>query len=106
MKNEIYFNVHVSQYFNVPFSNKGETVLVKADYVLNCPIVSWDIDTIKMLTSYGTWMIILAGQGDGVWLVEPEPEDAPKQSKPDTEKWNNPSPESPKNNKLSNFLFI
>ena len=84
MKTDIYFNVHVSNYFNVPFSNKGKTATIKAENIINCPIVGWDIDTKKMLDQFKDEKLSLTGKGDGMWdLVVLE-----KQHKPDTAKWN------------------
>lgn len=84
MQNTIYFNVHVSNYFNVPFSNKGKTTVIKAENIINCPIVGWDIDTKKMLDQVKEDKLSLTGKGDGVWEVFV----TEKQHKPNTEKWN------------------
>jgi len=84
MKKDIYFNTVVSQYFNVQFNNLGDTTKLIASTILNCPIVSWDIDKKKMLEELADKEVSLLGRGSGVWEIYVD------QNKPDTEKWNNP----------------
>ncbi len=80
----IYFNTVVSQYFNVPFNNGGETVHLKANYILYCSVVTWDIDTRNLLSELGEQEISLLGKGTGDWEIFTDQ----LQDKPDTEKWN------------------
>lgn len=107
MKTDIYFNVHVSAYFNVPFYNTDTAILIPSDNILNCPIVSWDIGTRKMLEALEGSDLNLKGIGDGVWIIEG---DKP-QNKPDTEKWNKAETSEPPRSFMRhwgthNFMFI
>lgn len=82
MKQDIYFNVHVSQYFNVAFYNYDEITRIATANVLLCPLVTWDRDTTDLLTSHDEEHLLLRGKGHGWWEVV-------VQEKPDTDKWNN-----------------
>ncbi len=86
-KKNIYFNTLVSRYFDVPFNNAGEKIELLASTILNCSVVSWDIDTKKLLEELGDQEISLLGKGTGDWEIYT---DQIVQNKPDTEKWNNP----------------
>jgi hypothetical protein len=92
IKKDIYFNVMVSQYFDVPFNNPGEKINLIAYTVLFCPIVTWDIDTKKTLSELGNQEISLLGKGSGNWEIYA---DQVVQNKPDTAKWNNTQEEDP-----------
>ncbi len=86
-KKNIYFNTVVSQYFNVPFNNVGEQLNLLASTILNCSVVSWDIDTKKLLHELGDQEVSLLGKGSGNWEIYIDQID---QHKPDTNKWNKP----------------
>jgi hypothetical protein len=88
MKHKIYFNATVSSYFKVPFYNSGYNKKIKVKDILECSIISWDIDTKRNLGSLKEDVILLTGVEFGWWEYEGEI----VQGKPDTEKWNNPTP--------------
>lgn len=108
MKNDIYFNVHVSSFFSAPFNNKDRKIILDAYTILNCPIVSWDIDTKKMLDDLVGQELTLIGQGNGLWVIQ----NIPTQDKPDTESWNGLPQETRSEStidpvaKLNRFLFL
>jgi len=81
---KIYFNVHVSNYFNVDFNNTDKEATINASDVLNCSIVSWDIDTKKSLSSIGNNPITLKGEGSGWWNYEFNIESSTIKTEPST----------------------
>jgi len=95
IKNNIYFNVVVSQYFCVPFNNQGENIDLIASTVLNCSVVSWDIDTRKILSELADQEISLLGRGTGEWEIFA---DQVVQHAPDTSKWNETEDDPQKEN--------
>ena len=118
IKRNIYFNTVVSQYFDVPFNNTGHKTDLLASTILNCSVVSWDIDTRKLLTDLGDKEVSLLGKGSGDWEIY---SDQQIQSKPGTDKWNehteddDPQREDGRNQardlgdfikSVNNFLFI
>jgi hypothetical protein len=81
MAQKIYFNVHVSNYFNVDFNNKGKEATLNSKDILNCSIVSWDIDIKKVLEKMGDKKIKLTGAGSGWWEFSTENESDVVESK-------------------------
>lgn len=111
MKREIYFNVRVSEYFNAPFYNKDRKISLDKYSVLNCPIAYWDIDTKKLLETMEDEILEMSGKGHGLWVINNAPI---LQHKPDTEKWNQPVPDTRDSeikearnvNMLNSFMFL
>lgn len=66
----IYFNSQVSDYFSIPFSNKDYNIMLPAAEILNCPVASWDNDTLKELKRYKEDQeLALKGLGVGEWEI-------------------------------------
>ncbi len=87
-KKDIYFNPVVSQYFKVPFDNLGISKNLLASKILNCSVVTWDIDTKKLLSDLEDQQVSMLGRGSGLWQIFID--QVPEQNKPNTDKWNAP----------------
>jgi hypothetical protein len=65
----LYFDSKVSDHLNVPFSNKDHKTILPATEILNCPVASWDQETINILKRFKNEEIALQGEGVGEWKV-------------------------------------
>lgn len=111
----IYFNTVVSQYFNVPFNNVGHQTNLIASTILNCSVVSWDIDTRKVLAELEDEEITLLGKGSGLWEIYADMKEQHQPESNYNEEDEDPQKEDGRNHardlgefikSVNNFLFI